>query len=109
MTQHCQSCGACCASYRVSFYWAETDQHPDGQVPAQLTTPVSPWRVAMRGTDSKPVRCIALTGTVGESVGCGIYPQRSSTCRDFSAGDERCTDARRRHGLPPLSTDTLGA
>ena len=108
MSQHCQSCGACCAAYRVSFYWAETDEHPDGRVPAELTTPISPYRVAMRGTESKPVRCVALTGTVGESVGCRIYEQRASTCRDFTAGDERCAEARQQHGLPPLPADILG-
>jgi len=107
MSQHCQSCGACCASYRVSFYWAETDEHPEGRVPAALTIPVNPYRVAMRGTDSKPVRCVALTGTVGESVGCSIYEQRSSTCRDFTAGDDRCADVRQRHGLPPLPANAL--
>jgi len=103
MSQHCQSCGACCAAYRVSFYWAETDEHPAGQVPTHLTTPINPYRVAMRGTDSKPARCIALSGTVGASVSCGIYEQRSSTCREFIAGDERCAAARQRHDLPPLS------
>lgn len=105
MSQHCQSCGACCASYRVSFYWAETDEHPDGHVPAQLTTPISPYRVAMRGTEQKPVRCVALQGQVGVSVGCSIYAQRASTCREFTAGDDRCTEARARHGLAPLSPD----
>lgn len=107
MSQDCQSCGACCASYRVSFYWAESDEHPNGHVPAALTTPISPYRIAMRGTDAKPVRCVALQGCIGEAVSCSIYEQRSSTCRDFNAGDERCAQARRRHGLPALPPPTL--
>ena len=109
MSTHCQSCGACCASYRVSFYWAESDAHPDGSVPAELTTPISPYRIAMRGTESTPVRCVALTGRVGESVGCSIYAQRSSTCRDFTAGDDRCAEARQKHGLPPIPADVASA
>ncbi|WP_374212354.1 YkgJ family cysteine cluster protein [Thiothrix subterranea] len=24
----CMTCGACCASFRVSFYWGETDAAP---------------------------------------------------------------------------------
>ncbi|SMC19556.1 hypothetical protein SAMN02745857_00736 [Andreprevotia lacus DSM 23236] len=102
MSDVCQTCGACCASYRVSFYWGETDAAPGGSVPAMLTVPVSPHHVAMRGTEQKPVHCAALQGTVGISVGCSIYALRASTCREFTAGDERCADARSRHGLPPL-------
>lgn len=92
---HCQTCGACCASFRVSFYWGE-------EVPAQLTIPITPHRAAMRGTDRKSVRCIALSGEVGRQVGCTIYPQRSSTCREFTEGSPECAKARALHGLPAL-------
>ncbi|XZG68864.1 YkgJ family cysteine cluster protein [Chitinibacteraceae bacterium HSL-7] len=105
MSSVCQSCGACCASFRVSFYWAETDAHPEGRVPAAMTVPITPYHVAMRGTEQKPVRCAALTGTVGIDVGCDIYLQRSSTCREFHEGDERCNDARARHGLAALMAE----
>jgi uncharacterized protein len=96
----CQTCGACCASFRVSFYWAETDAHPMGSVPHALTTGISPYHVAMLGTELKPVRCIALCGEVGQSVCCSIYDKRSSTCREFESGGETCAEARRLHGLP---------
>jgi uncharacterized protein len=104
MSQACIECGACCASLRVSFYWAETDAHPGGSVPQQLTTRIGPYHVAMRGTESKPVRCVALTGEVGRAVSCSIYPMRSSTCREFEAGTERCNRARQGLGLPPLAS-----
>ena len=107
MSHPCLSCGACCASFRVTFYWAETDAHPGGSVPVALTVPVTPHRVAMRGTEVQPVRCVALQGRVGRDAACGIYAQRSSTCRDFSFGDERCHDARRRHGLAALTARDL--
>ena len=31
-TNPCQSCGACCAAYRVSFYWAEGEGLPEAMV-----------------------------------------------------------------------------
>lgn len=79
----CQRCGACCASFRVSFYWAEADDAPGGVVPAHLTEPVSPHLRCMKGTASKPVRCVALEGEVGSRVACTIYPLRPSPCREF--------------------------
>jgi Fe-S-cluster containining protein len=102
MSHACQSCGACCASFRVSFYWGETDAHEGGAVPFDLTMPVAPHYVAMRGTGATPVRCIALEGQIGCSVSCGIYERRSSTCRDFEEGTPECAKARAIHGLPAL-------
>jgi len=96
------SCGACCASYRVSFYWAESDAHPEGTVPSALTEAVSPSRVAMLGTPGQPRRCIALTGELGQQVSCSIYELRASTCREFDVDDPRCNEIRQRIGLAPL-------
>lgn len=79
----CQTCGACCTHFRVSFYWGETDAAPGGTVPAQLTEAVAPLLRCMKGTGSKPVRCVALEGEVGKQVSCSIYPQRPSPCREF--------------------------
>ncbi|MRW94680.1 YkgJ family cysteine cluster protein [Duganella sp. FT80W] len=99
MNFDCQSCGACCAVFRVSFYWSETTLHPAGTVPQELVTPISPHHVAMKGTLQTPVRCVALCGEVGDAVSCAIYPSRSSTCREVQAGDERCLRARELAGL----------
>jgi len=102
VTQPCLDCGACCATYRVSFYFGETDDHSQGTVPQHVTIPISPYLVAMRGTENTPVRCVALAGDVGQTVSCGIYAQRSTTCREFDAYSEACQRARQHHGLPPL-------
>lgn len=107
MLNPCTACGACCAWFRVSFYWAESTG--PGGVPADLTVTVSPHRVAMRGTDTRPARCTALAGEVGKGVQCTVYPLRPSPCREFMpswAGGEanpRCDQARQGWGLPPLS------
>ncbi len=102
MSTDCVACGACCAYFRVSFYWAESSDHPHGTTPAHLTTPISPYHLAMRGTDRVPPRCIALDGKIGDAVACTIYEQRPSPCREFTAGEVRCTEARAKHSLPPL-------
>lgn len=104
----CLRCGACCARYRVSFYWAEADDG-GGTVPAALTEQISPFHRAMSGTHRKPARCVALEGRLGEQVSCWIHPLRPSTCREFAASWEdgtphdRCDEARAGIGLPPLT------
>lgn len=105
----CTKCGACCVTYRVAFGCAELDASPDGHVPAALVEWLDERRVCMRGTNLRSPRCISLMGTVGGDVACAIYDRRPSPCREFSpqanngTGDMCCADARRLHGLPPLS------
>jgi Fe-S-cluster containining protein len=106
---HCQCCGACCATYRVSFHVEEVDDLPGGRVPAGLIDPMTSQLVCMRGTASSPYRCVALRGIIGDSASCAIYEFRPSACRDFAPlaavgrGDEACNEARRHHQLPPLN------
>lgn len=107
MSHPCLSCGACCAYFRVSFYFGESDAVPGGTVPQHLVEPISPFLVAMRGTNQPQPRCSSLIGTVGQSAHCGIYPLRSSTCQQLQAGDEGCTKARLSYGLPALTEADL--
>lgn len=108
----CMSCGACCAFFRVSFYWAEADD-AGGSVPVELTEPVASLFRCMCGTNQRQSRCIALVGTPGESTSCRIYLNRPSTCREFvmswEAGqaNEACDRARASYGLPMLYKDML--
>jgi uncharacterized protein len=108
-THPCQQCGACCAAFRVAFYWAEAQpENPDG-VPADLALETRPNMLAMRGTEGASIRCIALHGEIGDAVHCTIYPQRPSPCRDLKASHEngqqsvQCDRAREKHGLIPLT------
>jgi len=102
-------CGACCAHYRVSFYWSESESFLGGQVPVEFTESLNPWRAVMRGTQAKPARCIALEGEVGSAVRCSIYPRRPSPCHELQPWDEdgqpsaACSKARAAHALPPLA------
>jgi Fe-S-cluster containining protein len=97
----CTTCGACCACFRVDFSSYELDDQ-GGRVPAALADEVNGNTARMRGTDHVPIRCAALSGTVGQRVGCGIYEWRPSPCREFEEGSDACARARQRHGLHPL-------
>lgn len=114
----CVTCGACCAHFRVSFYWAEADDAPGGTVPVALTEDINDLRRCMKGTNQREPRCAALEGCVGEQVSCSIYHQRPTACHEFgvtwsrgvlhfSADElERCNQARAAWGLPPLFDDS---
>jgi len=98
----CQSCGVCCASFRVDFSVYES-QSEGGAVPEGLSVEVTSSTCRMRGTDHSPPRCAALMGKLGEKVACGIYEWRPSPCREFESGSSACEQARMRHGLPSLA------
>ena len=104
----CLTCGACCACFRASFYWAETEDAPGGTVPAGMTEKLNDFRVYMKGTNGPRPRCMALMGIVGTKVHCSIYENRPSVCRDFQFSwahgkkNERCDAARAVWGMPPL-------
>jgi hypothetical protein len=104
----CTRCGACCATYRVTFLRHELDSEPNGWVPNGFTEAIDERGVCMSGTAHDPRRCHALSGTIGVDVSCAIYQHRPSPCRAFAPeagsghGDVACGNARRLHGLPPL-------
>lgn len=97
----CTQCGACCACFRVDFSVHEL-QDQGGSVPMGLAVEVTASIARMRGTDHQPARCAALSGRLGEKIGCGIYEWRPSPCREFAEGSDACAKARRRHGMPAL-------
>lgn len=109
----CQKCGACCSSYRVSFYWREAEASDNlFAVPQNFWEEGSGHYRTMKGTESKhSPKCVALKGKVGEFVSCTIYNNRPSPCRNFEASFEygihkpRCDEARKKHGLSPLGRE----
>ncbi|HYD94170.1 MAG TPA: YkgJ family cysteine cluster protein [Noviherbaspirillum sp.] len=98
----CLDCGACCATYRVSFYWAEAEVR---SLPAHLTDKVNDWYSCMAGTGRPSPRCVALQGSIGGAVACAVYDSRPSPCRELQPGEEKCNKARLRHGLPSVSPE----
>jgi uncharacterized protein len=107
----CLECGACCASFRVGFYWreAEPSDTPNAVPPGYFEDLDSQSR-CMKGTNNKHhPKCVALAGKIGKDGHCTIYQNRPTPCRRFEASYEngrqntRCDDARVRHGLKPLT------
>jgi Fe-S-cluster containining protein len=107
----CLECGACCAYYRVSFYWTESNLVQLEGIPIEMTDKFNYFRLMMKGSSGSKPRCIALKGFIGKKVHCSIYAKRASVCRDFSASwengihNERCDKARVAWGLLPLSPE----
>ncbi len=107
----CLECGACCAHYRVSFYWREADDILPGGVPVEFTEDLTDFYRVMKGTDSADPRCLALKGEIGKSVCCSIYERRPSACRNLVPSwfdgepNDRCDKARVAHGLAPLAPE----
>ena len=111
----CVQCGACCAYFRVSFFWQEADPENPESVPIELTVNTDEQRICMQGTDHPSPRCIVLQGQIGQRVGCSIYDRRPSPCREFGLHDNhgiisatgidliRCNQARLAWNLPPLT------
>jgi Fe-S-cluster containining protein len=95
----CTTCGACCASFRVSFYFAEAIAN---HLPETAVERINDRYSCMAGTNSEAPRCMALKGEVGESTVCSVYAQRPSPCREVQPGDSQCLIARAKHGLPAI-------
>ena len=101
----CQSCGACCVSFRVDFHPVELagGAFAWGSRDVQTTlVPAPATMVRMCGTDAAEPRCVALVGDIGQSVNCSIYDGRPSPCREFDTVHAACNRARQRCGLAPL-------
>ena len=91
----CLECGACCAFFRASFYWAESDLAQPMGVPSELTDKLNDFRLFMQGTNGSHPRCIALMAlsakkstvpfisTVHQSA--GTFPHHGKTIPIMSA------------------------
>lgn len=89
----CLSCGACCAPPKRWKSFVEVTSSDADRLPTQFRLKVIKGELATR---SRPggCRCIALTGTIGQSVRCAIHEQRPDTCRRFVRGSGACLKAR---------------
>ncbi len=96
----CVRCGACCKSFRVSFYWAEAVELG---LPDALTERLTPHLLCMAGTNAARPHCAALGPGEAGPMTCAVYDQRPGPCREVQIGDAKCQAARQRHGLTALA------
>ncbi len=106
MAFDCQVCGACCRNPRHNR--AHGIQDYVDVVPSdrlfQRRGLRDRWTFrAPEGTHHMRLRddgrCVALDGTIGRFVSCGIYAQRPEVCRKLEPGTPQCREARAEHGL----------
>lgn len=94
--------------FEVAFRTEELREN-SFHVPPEFTVKISNEMMALKHENAGKPRCRALSGKVGCNVGCSIYTNRPSPCRNFAASYEngehrpRCDAARARIGLAPLS------
>jgi Fe-S-cluster containining protein len=104
----CQRCGACCVNLPSNraqgfTYWVEIAPEDRLITRADLVRKhviqdpngVPHLRLTHDG------RCLALRGSLGARVTCGIYHHRPSPCRRVQPGDDHCLRSRAEHGLGP--------
>ncbi|TLD77063.1 YkgJ family cysteine cluster protein [Escherichia coli] len=101
------TCGACCAFFRVSFYWAEADD-AGGNVPASLTEQISPLSSLYARHQSEKSPMSRSGHHPAENAYCSVYKNRPSICREFAMSgengeiNEACNRARAKYGLPEI-------
>jgi Fe-S-cluster containining protein len=105
----CKTCGVCCTHFRISFYQGELKSN-NGFVPDELVSPITPFLVAMKGTEQGG-RCISLNGDIGVNISCNIYHNRPSSCRMFPVWlddgtvNPKCQELREKNNLKPLKSN----
>ncbi|GAC1371334.1 MAG: hypothetical protein NVS3B10_13410 [Polyangiales bacterium] len=102
----CVTCGACCYNTDEN---REIDYVDYVEIAARdriLRRPELVRRLVVLDDDLVPhmkmnhhQRCAALSGRLGVKVGCTIYHDRPTLCREFSAGSEMCIQVRRERGV----------
>lgn len=107
----CITCGACCAYYKVTFYWGEMSEEIPNGVPSSLCERYNDYKAVMKGTNNAEPRCVALVGTIGKRVFCRIHHCKPSVCKEiepsFKNGERetKCDKARLAYGLPLITPE----
>jgi uncharacterized protein len=97
----CQACGACCATSAEWPRFALESDEALARIPEAFVDDAN-GRMRCEGD-----RCSALQGEVGANTACAVYAVRPDVCHDCMPGDDICAIARRRHGLPEITSEYL--
>jgi Fe-S-cluster containining protein len=101
----CRGCGACCISDDDDDVYVDlTADDVRRFSPAfrrravvdKRASTEDPWMsLRTKHDESGNCVCVALRGTIGSRVSCGIYERRPDGCRTFKPGSAACRQARR--------------
>lgn len=89
----CLSCGACCAPSENWRTYVEVTKVEHARLPGKYALCVIDGELRTHRRKGG-VRCVALKGTLGESVRCDVHSLRPSACRKFRVGSPGCLQAR---------------
>lgn len=96
----CRTCGACCTpEVKLPFYVGLNKDDLLRLTPAFRARNTARASLLTKLDTVGNCVCVALRGTVGRRVSCGIYERRPSACRELVAGSRACLKARRQAGL----------
>ena len=103
--RRCERCGACCRNSIIDVDLEDALREPRIVAEATLldghgTASDDEWQFSLNQRGGKDFACIFLT-----DEGCSIYPTRPVCCIGTLPGGDRCTDARRMAGLPPIGRE----
>lgn len=96
----CDGCGACCKTWRVLVSADDAAREPRITVegrPLREDAATPYWRYQLFPLPFHEACCFLDGGNR-----CTIYDTRPRVCREFTAGSERCQEARREQGLVEL-------
>ena len=107
-TYDCVTCGACCCNPDVNRELEYLDYVEIDPRVRIMRKPELLRRLVVLDDKLRPhmrlghhQRCVALKGRLGVEVGCGIYLDRPTVCREFEAGSKDCKKYRRERGIDP--------
>ena len=102
----CDDCGACCREAFDSVPVGPEDDAVAVAFPELIRLASDGWRDLQRVPTAAGTKCICLrgTGATNEPFRCTIYADRPTNCRELEVASENCDLARRRVGLPPLTS-----
>lgn len=99
----CCSCGACCGAPHDQDTYVDLLPEDVLRLSARYrrenVAGRPNWSALRTKNNHNGTVCVALRGTVGRRVSCGIYETRPRACRDFRPGSQQCREARAELGI----------
>src|SRR5690606_937692 len=106
----CVTCGVCCALTLIAPIEKERNEGlPEFWEIFPDDAPDEPPILRIMPRDAENGHCVNLDGEIGKKVGCSVYEDRPSACRDFEAGSDRCREYRRMYGIEPQLSEEQAA